>query len=420
MKILIVNTYDRGGAANACYRLFLGLKEKKVTIKILLAHKEGNWENSYEHNTSLKSFIKQFSFFLTKMIRGFKVESKIKYFLTHRNTFLEWFSFPNSKYDITNSKLYEEADIINLHWVAGFIDYTTFFKKNKKPIVWTLHDMNPFSGGEHYTEKFLGINTKGFPIKRELTSEEILISKENIEIKKKAIASAKSLHIVAPSKWLADAARESIVFKALPIHYIPYGLCGNTFSPREKEMARKRFNIPEGKKVILFVADSIDKDRKGFVFLQKAFELLNNEDIILCSIGGHSQAIKNNNQYIPLGIIKDEMTMSYAYSAADVFVIPSLMDNLPNTVLESLMCGTPVIGFPVGGIIDMVQHGKNGYITEDINVPSLLKTLHLFLAEGENFDTKQIRKDALSKYDQNNQAEKYLQLFKAILNKESR
>ena len=277
--------------------------------------------------------------------------------------------------------------------------------------------MNPFSGGEHYEEEYLGMDENGYPIPRVITKIEKRLYNKIIALKFKALEGVNNLHIVTLCTWMTEEVKKSKVLRNFPVHLIPNGIDSTVFKQRDKEESRNRLNLPQGKKVILFVADSVDKDRKGFSFLKKAFEIIDNKDIWLCSIGGQAQQILNSNQYLSLGTLNDEVAMSYAYSAADVFVIPSLMDNLPNTVLESLMCGTPVIGFPVGGIVDMVQHGKNGYITEEINALSLLKTLQLFLAEGEKFNNREIRNNALEKYNQNIQADNYLKLYKSILNK---
>jgi glycosyltransferase involved in cell wall biosynthesis len=122
------------------------------------------------------------------------------------------------------------------------------------------------------------------------------------------------------------------------------------------------------------------------------------------------------NNIKELGSISDERLMSIIYSAADVFVIPSLMDNLPNTVLEALMCGTPVIGFPVGGIPDMVQNGFNGLISHEVNSHSLFETIEIFLNTKDSYNSDEIRIDALSKYSTHIQAKKYLKLYKNILN----
>ena len=387
MKVLIINTIDSGGAANSCKRLHLSLLSENIQSKILLRVKQNDWPASQQFlpkprklkvvdkvRNKLYRIAKEFQVYRP----SFKNNEQLQ-FLSDRSRSLELFSFPNSGLDITESPLYKEADIINLHWVANFLDFKSFFKKNTKPVVWTLHDMNPFTGGEHYEERYLGIGKNGRPLERMVTEEEKKMSELNLILKKKALANIKNLYIVAPSSWLAENAKESDLFNSYPIHHITNGLDSKIYKPIDKTFSRRLFNIPENKKVILFVADSLDNHRKGFIYLKKAFEQLpNREDLVLCAIGNSVAEIKNNSGIINLGTIKDERLMSAAYNAADVFVIPSIMDNLPNTVIESLMCGTPVIGFPVGGIPDMVIHEENGLITEEISVAALVRSLKNF------------------------------------------
>ncbi len=421
-NILLINTYDRGGAANSCKRLHLALLDQEVNSKVLLKFKQNNWpiSSSFLQPVSHPSTFQKIEAKLKRILKEVKIySSKPKKdncleFLNTRPQALELFSFPNSNIDITESPLYKEADVINLHWVANFLDFESFFQKNKKPVIWTLHDMNPFSGGEHYLEKYLGIDEFGFPIMRDLSKEELRLAKKNIAIKKQVMSKIDNLTIVAPSEWLAEEARKSEVFKGKSIHCIPYGLDPDIYSPKDKNYSRDLLGIPRDKKVILFVADSINKSRKGFVFLKEAFKQLSLENITLCTIG-HSEGLEMENEVVEIGAINDEMLMSYAYSAADVFVIPSLMDNLPNTVLESLMCGTPVIGFPVGGIPDMIDHGKNGLLTKEISVASLYLTIIQFINSNEIFNREKIREEAVKKYDSKIQANKYISLFQSVL-----
>ncbi len=424
MKVLLINSFDKGGAANSCKRLHLGLLSKNIESEVLLKSKQNNWPNSFIY--SFKSPAKWFSTSdkIKNKVKRILIEFKFyspqnkkdetKEFLSFRSTGLEMFSFPNSGSDITQTDLYKETDIINLHWVANFLDYISFFEKNTKPVVWTLHDMNPFSGGEHYEEKYLGIDNFGFPIRRQVSEEEITVTKKNIEIKKQALAKVNNLTIVAPSEWLAEEARKSELFKDYPVLCVPYGLDAEIYSPRDQNYSRDLLGISKDKKVILFVADSISNNRKGFVYLKRAFQQLTNKNVVLCAIGQKNSELESINNILELGPIYDERMMSVAYSAADVFVIPSLMDNLPNTVLESIMCGTPVIGFPVGGIPEMIIDGKNGLLTKEISVNSLVETLTDFLDKPERFDKDEIRADALKKYDQKIQAERYISLFKEI------
>lgn len=423
MKILIVNTHDRGGAANACLRLHEGLLQEGVDSKVLLRRKEKGVKQTFQFQKVYEPKSK-FQLFKEKGISFLRVLGIVKslnlsreaQFLKKRPDGLEKFSFPNSNFDITSSSLYKEADIINLHWVANFLDYESFFRKNTKPVVWTLHDMNPFTGGEHYLETYLGMDASGNPETRILSDEERLVSKENLLLKQRAILSASNLSIVAPSKWLYEAARSSGFFNAKHVHFIPYGVDSEVFQPRDKNYSRDILNIPKSKTIILFVADSISNHRKGYAYLQNALGMLQRDDVVLCAVGSKKSELKSINNLRELGTINDERLMSVAYSAADVFVIPSLMDNLPNTVLESLMCGTPVIGFPIGGIPDMVKHGFNGLISSEVNSSSLFKTIELFLNTMESFERNEIRNDALSKYDLPIQAQNYLKLYQNILN----
>ncbi|TVZ25581.1 glycosyltransferase involved in cell wall biosynthesis [Gillisia sp. Hel_I_86] len=421
MKILIVNTYDKGGAANSCIRLYKGLIKNGVKTSLLLQKKTKNLPSAeiakplqlkitklQKAKKGLKKVLKELNLYSNPPLKETP-------FVWKRASKLEMFSYPASNFDIMQTSAYKEADIVNLHWVANFLDYKSFFKNNKKPVVWTLHDMNPFSGGEHYTELFSGLDEEGYPIKRLITGFEKQEFEKVVQIKKNALEYFKNLTIVAPSHWLANEARNSEVFKGMDVQCIPYGLDPQIFAPRDKAFSRKLLNIPQDKVMILFVADSTSIPRKGFEFLKRAIKQIKMENLILCAIGSKNAELESDNDIIELGSIKDERLMSVAYSAADIFVIPSIMDNLPNTVLESLMCGTPVIGFPVGGIPDMIEPGKNGLLTKEISANALVETLTEFLNDPEKFDSKKIRKEALAKYDHKIQAERYHKLFKNIL-----
>ena len=188
------------------------------------------------------------------------------------------------------------------------------------------------------------------------------------------------------------------------------------FDLKDKVYSREVFNIPKNKKVILFVSESINNSRKGFVLLEKAFEKLSSDKILLCAIGNSNNNSNNSENVVKLGPIYDERLMALAYSAADLFVIPSLMDNLPNTVLESIMCGTPVVGFEVGGIPDMIENGVNGYLADEISSDSLYTAIMKFFEFPDLFDREKIRDKAREKYDLNIQAKSYNELFNKITN----
>lgn len=424
MKVLLVNTYDSGGAANACIRMHLGLLKEGVDSKLLLLKKNNfsipkseEFRSSFKRKTLLQKIKHKLIFVFRELKVIKKNPSKKELFIKNRIPGLELFSFPDSNFDITESSSYKEADIINLHWVADFLDYKSFFKKNKKPVVWTLHDMNPFSGGEHFTEKYLGKDKDGFPINRKTSEEEELIFSQILTYKANALKNVSNLHIVALCTWMKKEVEKSTVFKNYPTYLIPNGIDSEVFKPRGKKISRELLNLPLDKKIVLFVADHIDNNRKGFAFLENAVSDLVSDEILLCAIGNSTKSTKSNNNIVELGKIYDERLMSVAYSAADVFVIPSLMDNLPNTVLESLLCGTPVIGFPVGGIKDLIIPGENGLLTENISVKSLIKTINTFMANIKMFNKDLIRENAIKTYDISIQSKAYAELFKKIIEK---
>ena len=424
MKVLLINTYDHGGAANSCMRLHLELIHHQIDSKLLLKDKQRNCPQSFlfAQKDSPRSFTKKLkskSIRILKRLKiyplGLKKERPEIPFLQRRPKNLEMYSLPYSNCDITKSPLYQEADVINLHWVANFIDYQSFFRKNKKPVVWTLHDMNPFVGIDHYTENYLGLDQNGRPNKRSISLEEYEINRKIKEYKKGCIKNAKNLTIVAPSQWLAHEAHKSEIFSEREIEVIPNGLDKNVFAPRDQKAAKESLNLNLDKKIILFVADSVSNHRKGFEYLEKALRNFDSEKVVLCAIGKTNNVDMENT--IQLGQIKDEHLMSVAYSAADVFIIPSLMDNLPNTVLESLMCGTPVIGFPVGGIPEIVQNNFNGIVAEEVSVDALVGAIAKFLNNPDVFEREEIRKAAIQHYDASIQANKYITLFNEIKNK---
>ncbi|NCB69652.1 MAG: glycosyltransferase [Bacteroidia bacterium] len=425
MKILLVNTFDRGGAAKACIRLHYGLLDRNINSSLLLMSKNGNSiPSSYQYSgLEKKRTIKQkLRNKVKKVLNEFHVTNegymklKQQQFLSNRNPYLEMFSFPDTDIDITNSLEFANSDLVHLHWVTGFLDYSSFFKKSTKPVVWTLHDMNPFAGGEHYVEQYCGIDDSGKPIPRKVSQEENATFENVLKIKSEALKDVENLHIVVLCNWMAQEVKKSQLFSRFPITIIPNGLDTNIFTPRDKVFSRDMLGIPQNKTVFLFVSDVIENYRKGYDYLLRALDVIKNKDIVLCSVGQKSNELITSETLIELGSIHDERFMSIIYSAADVFIIPSIMDNLPNTVLESLLCGTPVIGFPVGGMTDMIQNGENGYLADDISVDSLVSVLNKYIDKKDVFEKENIVTGARKKYSLDVMSAKYIELYKKILN----
>ena len=214
------------------------------------------------------------------------------------------------------------AEVINLHWIGGFVDLQAFFDRVSVPVVWTLHDMNAFTGGCHYDvncDKY----TRQCGACPQLGSEKENDPSRQIWKRKKHIFSQLSpdqLHIVTSSTWLAEEARKSTLLADFPVTTIPYGLDTDRFSPRPREAVRTALGVPPDCPVILFVADSATNKRKGFSLLQQALTDLSGP--LLVSIGGGTLQVGSPEQHIHLGKLSSNRLLAAAYSAADIFVIP--------------------------------------------------------------------------------------------------
>jgi glycosyltransferase involved in cell wall biosynthesis len=421
MKVLHINTYQYWGAAKACIRLHERLLAQGVDSKLLSLQVNHKTIASYQYNKKEIAYMPTFrqrlvdraKRLLAKMLIDIGEKKESLNHLAGRPSHFELFSTLENVYDISQNKLVQDADIINFHWVAGFLDYNSL-KKIKKPIVWTLHDMNPFTGGCHYDSGCGKFTTDCSNCPQLEGTINPNLSSQILNKKKEALVGLDNFHVVSPSIWLKEESQKSI-FKTYPHYHIPNSFPKKTFQPRDKEFSRNLLDLPSDKKIILFVADSIHNARKGYAYLVEAIAKLNNKNILLCAIGNNTHLSNSPIPCIELGRIEDEKLMSVAYAAADVFVIPSLEDNLPNTVAESLCCGTPVIGFNVGGIPDMVQDGTNGYLCPEISVNSLKQTIEKFLENPTIFDREKISKEAHEKYALEIQAKAYIDLYQRIL-----
>ena len=398
MNILIVATKDSGGAGIACSRLHQGLLAHGVSSKLLLLHPS-------------KSNIPESYFFTEGWSKPKRLLHKIGQAIINRLPYTKWF-LPSdasplvpirSVYRLEEHPLYEWADIINLHWVPLFVDQKTFFKINKKPIVWTMHDMLPFSGGYAYEV--------GFPAKA---------YKHHVEVRENHKAqwlASQNLTAVGLSKWLKERAQSSKAFSKHRHVLIPNGIDTETYRPYSKEEARSHFNISFDNPVILFVAESLVNPRKGFRFLQEALlKLPNSKPITLLALGGGDVSVSPPHEVHKLGFISNSSDMAKAYSAADIVVIPSIEDNLPNTAVESTCCGTPVVAFNIGGMPDIVDHYTSGYLVDEIDSTSLAEGIQKAL--NHTFTKDIIRNQALEKFHTQKQTTAYIQLFTEILNHE--
>lgn len=312
--------------------------------------------------------------------------------------------------------------IVNLHWVAGYLDYRSFFPRvtRESPVVWTLHDMNAFTGGCHFDAGCGKYQTRcgtcpqlGSLRENDLSRQVWLRKQTSLQ----SVAPAR-LHVVAPSQWLAAAARNSPFLRKHPVSVIPYGLDTDAFAPRDRTLARSALGIPAGAKVVLFVAQSVVDQRKGFAVLTQTLERLQElPNLFLISVGSGEVSLGGTYSHLHLGNFENDRLLSLVYSAADVFVVPSLQDNLPNTVMESLACGTPVVGFKVGGIPDMVRPGLTGLLATAGDVGELSDAIAAMLNDPERREemSANCRRIAVNEYALETQARRYVQLYESMV-----
>lgn len=415
IKTLLLSTSDiKDGAARAAYRLHTGLNKIQVDSRILSQVKYsqdpkviGARETSGigQAKTGLRLILDQ----LPLKLYAKKEKQRFS---------ANWLS------DKVNSQITQlNPDIINLHWVnAGFLQIETLAKFNK-PIVWTLHDMWAFTGGCHYNQE-CNKHTKSCGACPQLSSNRNWDLSRWVWGRKQKAWQNLNLTIVTPSKWLADCAKASSLFKNKRVEVIPYGLDTDIFRPIERKTARKLLKLPQDKQLVLFLSLQATSDkRKGFQLLQPALQKLsigNWQDRIELVVVGASKPEKDLNLGFKshyLGTLTDDLMLALAYSAVDVFVAPSLQDNLPNTVLEALSCGTPCVAFNIGGMPDMLEHQQNGYIAKPYEIDDLVEGIMWILENQERYQklAHRAREKAEQKFALKIQADRYKSLFTEIL-----
>jgi glycosyltransferase involved in cell wall biosynthesis len=400
LKILHINTDDYGGAGIAALRLHKALLNSKIDSSFLCLNKIN------EDTPNCQKFLKRKAHWLFRLLHRLQLVSYAHELnaklLRGKNCKYEIFSFPATDYDITNHELVKEADIIHLHWIANFIDWHSFFKKVNKPILWTLHDENPFLGGFHYSEDMKRNEEEFYDLDHQLFS-----------IKFNAVKHIKQIQVLCPSNWIKQQSMNSLIFGKYPHFVIPNSVPVETFRPLNKLESRSFLNIEHDRKVILFVATSLTNPRKGFELLLNVIHRLDSKLCSLAIVGGNSShSIFQDVNIYNLGQISDEAILAKVYSAADLFVIPSIEDNLPNTMIESLACGTPVVGFNIGGIPDAIFNGFNGFIADKTNSDELYHAI--FKALNYEFDNPKIAADARKRFGPELQIDRCIDLYRLL------
>jgi glycosyltransferase involved in cell wall biosynthesis len=405
MRVLIINTNESsGGAAKAANRLYKGLRNSGIDAFMLVQKKES--DDKYVVGARNNFFYKLINYSRSKLDKLPKLLYK------HRKKVpwnVNWLPNPLLFYYIKKIN----PDIINLHWVNnGFISIKQIgkLKKMNIPIVWTLHDMWPFTGGCHYTggcEKYKKHCGACFQLESSVEKD---LSYKIFEKKGDFFG----IDVICLNRWMKKCVEESSLFSNSRIEIIPNGFDLNIFKPRNKKLGREKFNLPLDKKIILFGAVSVNDKRKGFFYLEEVLKKINNQDYAVAIFGKSDKKINLEVDTYYLGNIKNEEEISLLYSSADVFVCPSLEDNLPNTLIESISSGTPAVAFEIGGIPDIIDHKKNGYLAKPFDVDDLKRGIEWCIEDKERNCQlgKNAREKAESKFSTKIQIKNYIENFK--------
>lgn len=381
MKIVHLSTSDvRGGAARAASRLHRALLQAGHDSLMLVRYKHSVNDSVVKIAPQDTGDTVDRAAFLSSVVQ--------KQYIDANRTDLSdtIFSLPYPGYDLSSSSLVRTADIINLHWVAHYQSPVTLHSllATGKPVVWTLHDQWPFTGGCHYAAGCVKYRQSCADCPQ-LADDPLGVPQAVLEDKLDLFKGA-NLSIVTPSAWLAVSARTSKLFKDLRVEVISNALDTDAYSPLPKGQAKRSWGLGAGTIVILFVAQRGSEKRKGFQHLAAALRrcmenagfraLVERSRVkLLCFGHPHLEASELAVPVVSLGYLDCDEEIRRAYSAADVFVLPSSEDNLPNTMLEAMSCATPVVAFDAGGIPDAVSEGVTGRLVPAGDVGALAEAV---------------------------------------------
>ncbi len=414
MKILIVNTSERtGGAAVAANRLMKALNNYGVKAKMLVRDKGTDALTVSALPPS------------PRLRWNFLWERLCIFIKTHfsRQHLFE-IDIANTGSDITRLREFQEADIIHLHWInQGMLSLSGIQKilRSGKPVVWTMHDIWPATAICHVTLDCRSFTSKCCRCRLLPGGGSAHDLADSVWQKKQRMLEGENISFVACSRWLESEAKKSALLKGQKITNIPNPIDTHIYKRGVKEEARKRLGLPLDKKLILFASQRVTTENKGMRYLIDACQQLNIGDQTPCALvilGGHAEEVVAQLplEAYPLGYVNDEKRIVDVYQAADVFVLPSLSENLPNTIMEAMACGVPCVAFKVGGIPEEIDHQRNGYVAAYRDAEDLARGIRWILTEA---DYESLSQNAVEKvvrnYSQQSVAMKYLEVYQQAM-----
>lgn len=410
MKILhIVGGDLKGGAARGAYWLHLGLKNLGIDSKILT-----NSETTIDDD-SIVTISRSNYFLIISRIRTI-INGLLVRIYPRRKKMI--FSTGFFGIDITKTNEYNEADIIQLHWInENFINIKSL-SKIKKPLIWTLRDMWPFTGGCHIAEVIQCTNyMQGCGNCKQLGSNKSNdLSKLIYKRKKKYLP--KKTRIIGISNWISQKARESLLLKDFNIMTISNNIDIESFTEINKKFAREILQIKTTKKIISFGAASLTDKWKGFDILLQALEKLDHKDFFLIIFGNNKENLLKNSsfEYKYCGYLNNNYSLSTVYSASNVFVSPSYIESFGKTIAESMLCGTPAVCFDATGSKDIISHKIDGYLAKSFDITDLAYGIS-WIANSPDYSklSKMASNKIKNKFSSNTIAKKYKTIYQELL-----
>lgn len=410
MRVLHLNASDiRGGAGRAAYRIHSGLRNLGIDS---LMHVQSKCSDDWTVSSAEGKYRK-----LASLVKSRLDPVILKRYPGWSKIIFSPALVPDDLVYIVN-KL--DPDIVHLHWMGHAFMKIETLRKLKKPIVWTMHDLWAVTGGCHYPGECTRYYEKcGHCPELGSTREHDLSRK--VWLRKQAAWSGLSLSVASPSVWLSNELKSSALLKSSSVQVLSNGIDCEVFKPIDKTLARNILSLPKSKKLVLYGAMSSTSDkRKGFSYLHAAITKLaakpgfdDAELVVFGASAPRNQEVSAlKTRY--LGQLSDDVSLALLYSAVDVFVAPSVQDNLPNTVMESMACGTPVVAFEIGGMPDMIIHRSTGYLAHPFDEEDLANGIAWVLADNgrRNDLSLRCRAKVEEEYDIVKISGRYLSLYR--------